>query len=138
MRVVRVDPCECNAQYLGPDIYFDDLFLGAASVGRRFVTCERVIDTADLLKEGSIHTLKINRSMVDGVIEAPNGAHFTNCEPDYARDEAFQSEYAKAAGEPDAWAAFEKRYLTGSERDYQAAVRTRTTERAAEKKEAAK
>ncbi len=126
-----------NAQYLGPDIYFDDLFLGAASAGRRFVTCERVIDTADLLNEGSIHTLKINRSMVDGVIEAPNGAHFTNCEPDYARDEAFQSEYARAAGDPGGWAAFEKRYLTGSESDYQAAVRTRTTERAAEKKEAA-
>ena len=127
-----------NAQYLGPDIYFDDLFLGAASVGRRFVTCERIIDTADLLKEGSIHTLKINRSMVDGVIEAPNGAHFTNCEPDYARDEAFQSEYARAAADPDAWAAFETRYLTGSESDYQAAVQARTAERVAEKKEAAK
>jgi glutaconate CoA-transferase, subunit A len=28
-----------NAQYLGPDLYFDDLFLGAAK--RRFVSCER-------------------------------------------------------------------------------------------------
>ena len=127
-----------NAQYLGPDIYFDDLFLGAAAPGCRFVSCERVIETADLLKEGSIHTLKINRSMVDGVVEAPNGAHFTNCEPDYARDEAFQAEYAKAAGDPDAWSAFEQRFLAGSEQDYQQAVSARTAERSAEKKETAK
>ena len=40
-------------------------------------------------------------SMVDGVIEAPNGAHFTTCEPDYGRDEAFQKAYVAAAGDPD-------------------------------------
>ena len=56
----------------------------------RFVTCERLVETNDLLKGGSAHTLKINRSMVDGVIEAPGGAHFTECPPDYGRDEAFQ------------------------------------------------
>jgi len=100
-----------NAQFLGPDLYFDDLFLGAATPGRRFVSCERIVATDDLLKEGSIHTLKINRSMVDGVIEAPGGAHFTSCEPDYPRDEAFQSEYAKAAADPEQWTAFLDRYL---------------------------
>src|ERR1700730_15750343 len=31
-----------NAQYLGPDLYFDDLFLGAAAPGRRFLSCERI------------------------------------------------------------------------------------------------
>src|SRR5579864_6863865 len=56
-----------NAQYLGPDLYFDDLFLGAAS-SRRFVSCERVVATEDLLAEGSFHTLRVNRSLVDGVI----------------------------------------------------------------------
>ena len=67
-----------NAQFLGPDLYFDDLFLGAAAEsGRRFLSCEKVVPTADLLANGSFHTMKINRSMVDGVIEAPNGAHFT-------------------------------------------------------------
>lgn len=122
-----------NAQYLGPDIYFDDLFLGAASIGRRFVSCERVVETADFLSEGTIHTLKINRSMVDGVIEAPNGAHFTTCEPDYGRDEAFQSEYAKAAADAEMWADFQSRYLSGSETDYQSAVSARDIQRAAEK-----
>ncbi len=114
-----------NAQFLGPDLYFDDLFLGACDPGRRFLSCEKVVPTEDLLKEGTFHTMRINRSMVDGVIEAPNGAHFTTCEPDYGRDEAFQKEYATAAGNPEAWAEFTAKYLSGSEADYQEAVRAR-------------
>ena len=35
--------------------------------------------------------------MTDGVVEAPIGAHFTECVPDYGRDEAFQKEYAASA-----------------------------------------
>jgi glutaconate CoA-transferase subunit A len=111
-----------NAQFLGPDLYFDDLFLTAAAPGRRFVSVEKVVSTDELPKEGSFHTLKVNRSMVDGVIEAPNGAHFTSCEPDYGRDEAFQRSYAQAAADPASWSAFVQRYLQGSERDYQEAV----------------
>jgi len=107
-----------NAQFLGPDLYFDDLFLGAAG-GRRFVSCERVVSRFD---EGSFHTLRVNRSMVDGVIEAPGGAHFTSCEPDYGRDEEFQRSYAQAAGDPEAWANFTSTYLGGSEADYQTLV----------------
>jgi glutaconate CoA-transferase subunit A len=114
-----------NGQFLGPDLYFDDLYLGAAQPGRRFLSCERIVPTEDLLKEGSIHTLRINRSMVDGVIEAPGGAHFTSCAPDYGRDEAFQKAYATAAGDPDAWAAFSRQYLQlSSEEDYQQAVKS--------------
>jgi glutaconate CoA-transferase subunit A len=60
--------------------------------------------------------------MVDGVIEAPNGAHFTTCEPDYGRDEKFQKAYATAAANTDDWNAFRDRFLGGSEADYQAAV----------------
>ena len=113
-----------NAQFLGPDLYFDDLFLGAAAKGRRFLSAEKIIATEDLLTEGTFHTLKINRSMVDGVIEAPNGAHFTNCQPDYERDEKFQKAYADAAKDPEAWKAFTERFLQGSEADYQAAVKS--------------
>jgi glutaconate CoA-transferase, subunit A len=114
-----------NAQFLGPDLYFDDLFLSACEPGHRFVSCERVVPTDRLLDEGSFHTLRVNRSMVDGVVESPNGAHFTTCEPDYGRDEAFQREYATAARDPAAWEAFVDRYLSGSEADYQEAVRVR-------------
>jgi acyl CoA:acetate/3-ketoacid CoA transferase alpha subunit len=117
-----------NAQFLGPDLYFDDLFLAACEPGHRYISCEKVVPTEDLLKEGSFHTLKINRGMVDGVIEAPNGAHFTTCEPDYGRDESFQKAYATAAANPEDWRAFCERFLAGSEAEYQSAVMAWRTE----------
>jgi len=110
-----------NGQFLGPDPYFDDLFCGAAK--RRFMTCEKLVPTGELLSEGSVHTLLINRTMVDGVIETPNGAHFTECPPDYGRDEAFQKEYAATAKDPEAWKSFAERYLSlESEQEYQKRV----------------
>ena len=112
-----------NATFLGPDLYFDDLFLGATAPGRRFVSAERVVPTEDLLKEGTFHTMRITRWMVDGVIEAPFGAHFTSCEPDYPRDEAFQRAYASSAKSDDAWQEFRARYIDVTEDEYQRAVR---------------
>ena len=113
-----------NGQFLGPDPYFDDLYCMAAK--RRFMSCEKIIPTKDLLQEGSIHTLKINRMMVDAVIEAPGGAHFTECPPDYDRDEEFQREYAYTASDAEAWSKFKARYLDlESEAAYQEAVKAR-------------
>jgi glutaconate CoA-transferase subunit A len=97
---------------------------GAAK--RRFMSCEKIVETQDLLKEGPVQTLLINRMMIDGVIEAPGGAHFTECPPDYGRDEAFQREYAVSARDPEAWAAFKKKFLElDSEDEYQKAVEAR-------------
>ncbi|MGV9778456.1 CoA transferase subunit A [Streptosporangium sp. NPDC003464] len=110
-----------NAQYLGPDPYFDDLYAKAAE--RCYVSCERLVDTADLLKEGPLQSLLISRSMVTGVVETPGGAHFSTCEPDYGRDETFQRAYVAAAADPQAWKAFRERYLSGDEASYQEAVR---------------
>lgn len=113
-----------NGQFLGPDFFFDDLFCLAAK--RRFMSCEKLVTTADFSKEGSLHTLKINRTMIDGVIEAPRGAHFTECPPDYGRDEVFQKEYAATAKDADAWQDFYTKYLDlESEAEYQQAVRSR-------------
>ena len=106
-----------NGQYLGPDFYFDELYCMAAR--RRFMTCEKLIETSDFQKEGSLHTLRINRTMIDGVIEAPGGAHFTECPPDYGRDEKFQSQYAATAKDADAWDRFKAEYLDVSEAEYQ-------------------
>ncbi|WP_217369875.1 CoA transferase subunit A [Nonomuraea antri] len=86
-----------NAQYLGPDPYFDDLYAKAAT--RCYVSCERLVDTADLLKEGPVQSLLISRSMVTGVVEAPGGASFTSCEPDYGRDEELQRRYVETPWE---------------------------------------
>jgi len=114
-----------NGQYLGPDPYFDDLYCMAAK--RRFMSCEKIVETEDLAKAGPPQTLVINRTMVDGVIEAPGGAHFTECPPDYGRDEAFQKEYATTAKDPDEWKKFEERYLSlATEAEYQQAVKARS------------
>jgi glutaconate CoA-transferase, subunit A len=110
-----------NGQYLGPDPYFDDLFCQAADRG--FLSCERVVHTAGLLAGGPVQSLLVNRAMVAGVVEAPGGAHFTSCVPDYGRDEAFQAEYAASAASPQAWQRFRSRYLSGDEAGYQDAVR---------------
>ncbi len=110
-----------NGQVLGPDPFFDELFLGAA--GRRFVTAEKVVEPGRLLDEGPIQTVTVSRLMTDAVAEAPGGAHFTACPPDYGRDEPFQKAYASAAADPDAWSAFDARYLQVDEAAYGAAVR---------------
>jgi glutaconate CoA-transferase subunit A len=109
-----------NATYLGPDPYFDDLFVQAATTA--YVSCEQIVDTAGLTVDTPVQRLLISRMMVDGVVETPNGAHFTNCVPDYERDEAFQRAYAAAAADDEAWAEFEQRFLSGDEAGYQAAV----------------
>ena len=110
-----------NAAYTGVDPYFDDLFLMAAQ--RRYLSAETVMPTEELVKAVPQQALLVNRMMVDAVVEASGGAHFTTAAPDYGRDEKFQRHYAEAAADPQAWAEFVEVYLSGTEADYQAAVR---------------
>ncbi|MDQ7903757.1 CoA-transferase [Phytohabitans sp. ZYX-F-186] len=107
-----------NGQVLGVDPYFDELFCMAAD--RAYVSCERIVPTEELTVTAPVQTLRIQRWMVSGVVEAPGGAHFTACDPDYGRDEAFQREYVRAAADPAAWAEFTARYLAGEEPAYRA------------------
>jgi len=120
VHVNAADP-QGNGQYLGPDPYFDDLFCLAAA--RRYVSCERMVTTEELAAGGPVQSLLLNRSMVDGVVEAPGGAHFTSCVPEYGRDEAFQRAYAASASSPEAWREFRAEFLGGDETEYQEAVR---------------
>jgi glutaconate CoA-transferase subunit A len=111
-----------NATFLGPDLYFDDLMLNSART-HRFISVERVVPTEELLAEaGTELRLRVNRFMVDGVVERPGGAHFTSCVPDYERDEAFQKRYAASAKTPEAWAEFRAAWIDVGEDDYQAKV----------------
>jgi glutaconate CoA-transferase, subunit A len=114
-----------NTQYLGPDLYFDDLYCMAAE--KAYVSCERIVGTEELATGGPGRQ-RVQRWMVHGVIETPNGAHFTSCVPDYDRDEAFQRHYVAAAKDPELWAKFQAEYLDGDEQDYQAAVARRAVE----------
>jgi glutaconate CoA-transferase subunit A len=109
-----------NGQALGRDPYFDNLFCMAAK--KAFMSCEKVVSTEELVRGGPLQSLLINRMMVSGVVEAPGGAHFTECPPDYARDEKFQREYAATAKDEEAWKAFRAKYLDVSEAEYQKAV----------------
>jgi glutaconate CoA-transferase subunit A len=94
-----------NGQVLGPDPYFDDWFCMAAE--RAYVSAEKLV----LDETACLHSRLLNRTMVDGVIEAPGGAWFTECPPDYPRDEALQREYAATAKDPAAWQAFVAAHL---------------------------
>ncbi|BAD55354.1 CoA transferase subunit A [Nocardia farcinica] len=110
-----------NAAYLGVDPYFDDLYCLAAE--RRYLSVERVVETEELVKTVPPQQLLLNRMMVDGVVEAPGGAHFTLAGEDYGRDEKFQRHYVEAAKSPESWQTFVDTYLAVSEDEYQAAVR---------------
>jgi glutaconate CoA-transferase subunit A len=76
-----------NAECLGPDLYFDDLYLGAAK--RRVISVEQIVP--------SVVATKLHRGLVDGVVLAPGGAGFTECLPDYPRDEEAQKRYVAEA-----------------------------------------
>jgi glutaconate CoA-transferase subunit A len=109
-----------TGQFLGVDPYFDDLMLMAAR--KRFMSVERIIPTEDFVREGPLQSIRVHRLMTDGVVETPNGAHFTSCAPDYERDEQFQREYAASAKSADAWDAFKATYVDVTEAEYQQAV----------------
>lgn len=110
-----------TGQFLGVDPYFDDLYCMAAR--RRFMSVEQIVETEEFLRLGPPQSIRINRLMTDGVVETPHGAHFTECVPDYPRDEAFQREYAATAKSDDAWNEFRARYVDLSEAEYQTAVK---------------
>ena len=109
-----------NGQFLGPDPFFDDVFLGAARM--RFMTAEHVVEPGALTDEGPVQNIVVHRLLVDAVVATPGGAHFTSCAPDYERDEEFQRQYAKAAGAPETWEEFRSRYLQADEAGYQSLV----------------
>lgn len=109
-----------HAQCLGPDPYFDDLFALAAK--RTIVSAEAIVPTAELTASAHPGTVVLNRTMVDLVVAAPGGAHFTSCLPDYPRDEQFQRSYADSASSPAAWAQFRERFIDVDEASYHANV----------------
>jgi glutaconate CoA-transferase subunit A len=110
-----------NAVWLGEDPFMDDLFVRAAD--RAFVTTEQVVPTGELRAgDVDITRQRISRLDVEGVVETPNGAHFTECPPIYGRDEAFQRRYAATAKSDEAWDEFRAEFLDLDEPGYQAKV----------------
>ena len=61
-----------NGQFLGPDLFFDDLFAMAAK--KTFMSCESIIDTEDFLTHGSVHTLKFPEYSLTGSSKPPRSS----------------------------------------------------------------
>jgi glutaconate CoA-transferase subunit A len=108
-----------NTQVLGLDPYFDDLFAEAAD--RCFVSCEEIVATEELTERGCVHTLLLNRSAVDGVVELPFGAHPTWCAPDYGIDREHLDVYVKAVT-PEAWSSYRETFLESGHDAYVRAI----------------
>ena len=108
--IVHVNQADAggNAQILGPDPFFDDLFCRAAK--RRFASCERIVATEQFAEAGSVHTLYLDRSMLDGVVEIPFGAHPTACVPDYGIDLEHLETYCAARG-AEGFATYRKEFV---------------------------
>ena len=121
--IVHVNRADANGsgQILGPDPFFDEVFLGAAE--RRFVTTERIVDTEQFASEGPLQTMCISRLLTDGVVETPGGAHFTACVPDYsARRGVPEGLRGGGRGPGPVGGSSPARYLEVTEAEYQAAT----------------
>jgi len=108
----HVDHCDerGNGQILGPDPYFDDLFCAAAE--QRFVSCEKILPTAEMTAAGPIQSMVLNRTLVDGVIEAPFGAHPTSCVPKYGIDVDHLKVYSAAAKQDGGFADYVNSFVS--------------------------
>ena len=111
-----------NAAYTGIDPYFDDLFLMAAEqalpVGRAGGADRGTGQGGSAA--GAADQPDDGRHRRRGARTAPTSPP---PQPDYGRDEKFQRHYAEAAASDESWQQFVQTYLSGSEADYQAAVR---------------
>ena len=69
-----------------------------------------MVSTEELAAAGPVQTMYLDRSMVDGVVELPCGAHPTSNVPDYGIDMEHLQAYAKSVGE-EAWSAYRRDYI---------------------------
>ncbi len=122
LALVHLDRADTGgtAVCLGPDLFFDDLFAGAAA--ETLVSVERVVPTAELFADAPHTTTVLDPTLTGRILEAPGGAGFTAHPPHTARDEALQRAYADAAASEEAWNAFAARFLLVDDEQYRSAV----------------
>lgn len=109
-----------NILTLSTDPLFDEMLVRAA--GKSFATVEKIVSTADLdMKNNGRYNL-VERAMINGVAEAPLGAHPTSAAPDYPLDFGHLKTYVDSAASPEAWADYKARFIDVPEAEYRAAV----------------
>lgn len=111
-----------TAVCVGPDIFFDDLFAGAAA--RTVVSVERIVPRAELFHDAPHTTATLNPTLTDEIVLSPGGAGFTAHPPHSKRDETLQRAYADAAASREAWESFATRFVTVDDATYSASVAT--------------
>ena len=112
IHVNLADP-QGNGVILG-DGHIDVLCAKAAR--RTFLSAEQILLPERLQTYG--RDVRILRTLVAGVVEAPWGAHFTGCAPDYRADLTHVQEYLNAARDGSAWHDYLERYIYRSNREY--------------------
>ncbi|WP_337001766.1 MULTISPECIES: CoA transferase subunit A [unclassified Microbacterium] len=130
LALVHLDRADApgTAVCLGPDLFFDDLFAGAAA--HTVVSVESVVDTAALLKDAGPAASVLDRTLTGTIVAAPGGAGFTAHPPHHDRDEPLQRAYVEAAASPAACADFRARFLDVDDDTYRANVNAIHAERA--------
>jgi glutaconate CoA-transferase subunit A len=112
LHVNLADP-QGNGVILG-DGHMDALCAKAAR--QTFLSAEQILLPERLQTYG--RDVHIFRTSVAGVVEAPWGAHFTGCAPDYRADLLHVQEYLAAARDRAAWHDYLERYVYVSDREY--------------------
>jgi glutaconate CoA-transferase subunit A len=121
IHVNLADP-QGNGVILG-DGHIDSLCAKAAT--KTFLSAEQILLPERLQTYG--HDVRILRTLVTGVVEAPWGAHFTGCAPDYRADLTHVQEYLAAARDGSAWNEYLERYVYVSDQEYLRALGSERT-----------
>jgi glutaconate CoA-transferase subunit A len=112
IHVNLADP-QGNGVILG-DGHMDALCAKAAR--QTFLSAEQILLPERLQTYG--RDVHIFRTAVTGVVEAPWGAHFTGCAPDYRADLQHVQEYLRAARDRSAWHEYLEQYVDSSDQEY--------------------
>ena len=89
------------------DAWLDRIMARAAK--KAIISTERIVTLAEMKKDHPM--IKISRLWIDGVIEAPYGAHPTSCFPDYGVDRVKLGEYTSASATSDSADAYIDKYI---------------------------
>ena len=109
-----------NAQFLGPDPYFDDVFLGAADA--RYVTAERIVEPGALLDEGPIHSVIVNRMLTDACSRGARRGALHDLRAGLRTGRGVPARIRQGRRICPTWAEFRIRYLEVNEDEYRSAT----------------
>lgn len=105
-----------NVQALGPDTYYDEWFAKAAK--QTFVSAEEVVERMDLSHPEDAKANIFERCFVQGVVEAPLGAHPTSMPPAYGWDMGHLKTYVASASEEGGWDNYRRDVIGEDEPGY--------------------